>query len=213
MNAKTKSIINMIVAALGVIAAIIFIIAIVKTLGFLQSNAFELQTKDGKIDKVNPGAWKLIHDGGVIKGTDLKWGGKKDGTAMQQVAAFRKFVFDNVDSIKKTINDNKSINMSDIDGIVLKKDGSYVVTVGGIELLMTVFSSSVGAILAKIAIALAVITWIAGIITSIIVQKARKALGIQGGAANIVFAVFKLTGIPFLITAIISHVAISKAAK
>ncbi|MCP4392890.1 MAG: hypothetical protein GY804_01255 [Alphaproteobacteria bacterium] len=56
MNAKTKSIINIVVAVLGVVAAIIFIIAIVKTFGFLQSNAFELQTKDGKIDKVNAGA-------------------------------------------------------------------------------------------------------------------------------------------------------------
>ncbi|MCP4392889.1 MAG: hypothetical protein GY804_01250 [Alphaproteobacteria bacterium] len=77
---------------------------------------------------------------------------------MEQVTAFRQFILDHVESIKKSINDNKSIDITNIDGIVLKKDGTYEVTVGGIELLMTVFSASAGAILVKIAIALAVIT-------------------------------------------------------
>ncbi|TCG11446.1 hypothetical protein [Mycoplasma todarodis] len=212
MNAKTKSIINIVVASLAVLAFVLFVITIVKTLGFLTDNAFEMMVnKDGTIKKVSPEAWKLIHDGGVIKGADATWAGSKTGSDVKDVAAFQTWLADHVESIAKALKKDK-LQPYQIDGLVLQNK-EYQATIGGIELLLLAFKSSTVSALLKVTFAVSFITWIAGIVTSIIVKKARKELGIVSGGANVVFAIIRVTGIPFLITSIMTHVAISKALK
>ncbi len=214
MNAKTKSIINIVVASLSVLAFILFIVAIVKTLGFFNDNAFIMETnKDGSIKNVSDEAWKVIHNGGDIKGAKegMEWGGSNTGDKVKDVIDFKKWLATNVPDIKDILSKDK-LKPYQIDGLVLQ-NGEYQGTVGIMEIFLIAIGTSTVSGLLKAMIAISVITWIAGIVTSIIVKKARKELGIQGGAANIVFAVFRFTGIPFLITAVMSHIAISKATK
>ncbi|NQZ29517.1 MAG: hypothetical protein HRT98_03980 [Mycoplasmatales bacterium] len=212
MNAKTKSIINIVVASLGILAFILFVVAIVKTLGFFNDNAFMMETgKDGSIKDVSAGAWKVIHDGGKIEGTDAVWTGTKTGTEVEQVAAFKNWLANNVEDISKVLSKGK-LKPYQISALVLQ-NGKYQGTVGIIEVFLIAFNSSIISGLLKSMIAISIISWIAGIITSVIVMKTRKSLGIVGGGANVVFAVIRVTGIPFLVTSIMSHIAISKALK
>ncbi len=212
MNAKTKSIINIVVASLAVLAFVLFVITIVKTLGFLDNNAFEMSVnKDGTIKKVTPEAWKIIHDGGPIKGANATWKGINTNNDVKDVAAFQQWLADHVETITKAIKKDK-LHTYQIDALVLQ-GGEYQPTIGFIELLLVTLKSSTVSTLLKITIAISFITWIAGIITSIIVKKARKELGIVSGGANIVFAIIRVTGVPFLITSIITHITICKAVK
>ncbi len=215
MDTKTKSIINMVVAVLAVLAFILFIVTITKIMGFLNEHAFEMTTKkDGSIDNVTDEAWKIIYNGGTIKGAKIDWPGSATGTTnaaqMHDVAAFKDWLAKNVPDIAKTLKKSNLGNYQ-IDSIVLQ-NGEYQATIG-LEVLLIALKTSAVSVLLKVTIALSVITWIAGIITSIIVKKARNELGITSGGANIVFAVIRITGIPFLITSIITHIAIAKAEK
>ncbi|CAM9092963.1 hypothetical protein [Mycoplasma todarodis] len=212
MNAKTKSIINIVVASLGVLAFILFIIAVVKTMGFFENNAFIMETgKDGSIKDVSPEAWKVIHDGGKIKGAGAEWTGIKTGTEVEQVAAFKDWLAHNVKDIAKVLKKG-DLKPYQIDGLVLQ-NGEYQGTVGILEIFLIAFNSSTVSALFKAMIVISLISWIAGIVTSILVKKERKSLGIVSGGANVVFAIVRVTAIPFLVTSIMSHIAITKALK
>ncbi len=214
MDAKTKSIINIVVASFGVLAFILFVIAMVKTFGFLNDNAFIMDTnKDGTIKNVSDEAWKVIHNGGDIKGAKegMKWGGSNTGDKVKDVMEFKNWLATNVSDIKDILSKGK-LEPYQIDSLVLQ-GGKYQGTVGIIEIILIAWHTPlISGLLITMGI-VSLISWIAGIITSILVKKARKELGIVSGGANVIFAIVRITGVPFLITSIMSYIAISKSTQ
>ncbi|CAM9120160.1 hypothetical protein MYMA111404_02080 [Mycoplasma marinum] len=79
--------------------------------------------------------------------------------------------------------------------------------------LVSLFKNGNTKLMWIISIAIVIFSWIGGIITSIIAKGALKASNLKGGMAGVIFAIFKVTGIPFLITAIITAVKVSGSSK
>ncbi len=208
MKVKTKLYINIAVSLLSVISFIIFIVAIFKMNVYLETSTWELSNPN----KISSDGWQIIHGGGTFKDGTV-WAGSNTGNQATDIKKFQEFMTwnskDVINLIKNLKGDTKEI-------LFLAKDpnGQLVALVGNDAIITTFIYAikSQGALfIASILIGL--IGWISGIVTSIIVKNFRKKIGIGGGGASILFAVINLTGIPFLVSTIISLIMVSKELK
>ncbi|MCP4336906.1 MAG: hypothetical protein GY679_03630 [Mycoplasma sp.] len=199
MSLKAKVWLNMIVAAISVIG---FIMLLIWGVHFVQEIHKINSIKVGGTDGLTEAQIDFITKGGQLVGSSKHWAGSNK-TIADAILDFQEWASKNVDIIKEQFDKHKNLQPKDINAIIMVGSGKAQVFIGALGALFVSLQNA-GETLFGLALAIMIITWLVGIGTSIAVKVAINKTGIEGKSIGIIFAVFKITGIPFLVTSIMS---------